>query len=124
LQRQRRLTSDLDRFAEQQAWRAAQPELALGPPSWHWLAEAFAATGRLRADPRLRNISTPVQMLLADEDRLVDTRAARAVAAILPDAEVHRFGPESAHEILREVDVVRDRALVAIDDFLDRRAPK
>ena len=123
LQRQRRLTHDLDRFAEQQAWRAAQPDLALGPPSWHWLAEAFAATGRLRADPRLRNIATPTQMLLADEDRLVDTRAALAVAAKLPDAEVHRFGPESAHEILREVDAVRDRALAAVDDFLDRRAP-
>lgn len=123
-QRQRRLTHDLARFAEQQDWRAARPDLALGSPSWHWLAQAFAATAALRADPRLGGIATPVQMLLADADRLVSPRAARAVAARLPDVEVHRFGRESAHEILREVDAVRTRALGLIDDFLDRRAPR
>ena len=122
-QRQRRLTHDLVRFAEQQDWRAARPDLALGPPSWHWLIQAFAATAALRADPRLGEIATPVQMLLADADRLVNPRAARVVAARLPDVEVHRFGRESAHEILREVDAVRNRALGLIDAFLDRRAP-
>ena len=32
---------------------------------------------------------------------------------------VERFGPEAAHELLREVDPVRLRALAAIDAFLD-----
>jgi lysophospholipase len=30
------------------------------------------------------------------------------------------FGDEAGHEILREVDAVRDRALAAIDGFLDK----
>ena len=30
------------------------------------------------------------------------------------------FGEEASHEILRETDPVRDRALQAIDAFLDR----
>jgi lysophospholipase len=34
------------------------------------------------------------------------------------------FGPESAHEILREADPVRNRAITAIDHFLDSRAPR
>ena len=123
LARQRRLTHDLARFAEQERWRAARPDLAIGAPSWHWLVQAFAATAALRADPRLASVATPVQMILADADRLVDPRAARAVAARLPDAEVQRFGREAAHEILRESDPVRTRALSVIDDFLDRRAP-
>jgi lysophospholipase len=38
-------------------------------------------------------------------------------------AELVRFGPEAAHEILREEDAVRDKALRRIDDFLDRVAP-
>ena len=38
-------------------------------------------------------------------------------------AELLRFGSEAAHEILREVDPVRDKALRRIDDFLDRVAP-
>ena len=44
------------------------------------------------------------------------------MAGELPDVELVRFGSESAHEILREADPVRDRALDAIDDFLARRA--
>jgi lysophospholipase len=30
------------------------------------------------------------------------------------------FGPEAHHELLRESDSVRDRALAAIDEFFDR----
>lgn len=120
--RQRRLTHDLSRFDEQQAWRRDHPELCLGSPSWHWVAQSFAQTAALRADPRLSAIATPVQFVLADADRLVDSRAAVRVAGRLPIAEVLRFGPESAHEILREVPAVRDRALAAIDSFLDRHA--
>ena len=49
-------------------------------------------------------------------------RAAIATTARLPDARAIRF-PDAAHEILRERDAVRDRALAAIDAFLDERAP-
>jgi lysophospholipase len=118
------LTHDAGRYADQLWWYEARPELRLGPPSWGWLVQAFAGTAALRADPRLAEIATPVLMLVADHDRLVDPRAALAVAARLPDAEVRHFGPEAAHEILREVDAVRDRALAAIDDFLDARVPR
>ena len=46
------------------------------------------------------------------------------MAATLPNVEVVRFGTESAHEILREADPVRLRALAAIDGFLDAEAPR
>jgi lysophospholipase len=65
-----------------------------------------------------------VQMLVAEADQLVDARAALRVAATLPNVEVVRFGTESAHEILREADPVRLRALAAIDGFLDAEAPR
>jgi lysophospholipase len=42
----------------------------------------------------------------------------------LPRGQLLMFGAEAAHEILREADPVRDRALAAIDDFLDRLAPR
>ncbi|MEH3104121.1 MAG: alpha/beta hydrolase [Sphingomonas phyllosphaerae] len=120
--RQRLLTGDDARYADEEWWLTAQPELRLGPPSWAWLAEAFAATARLRADPGLATLSTPVLMLLADDDRLVDPRAAVQVAARLPDATLVRFGAGAAHELLREADPVRMRAMTAIDAFLDRHA--
>jgi len=122
LPRQRLLTADAARYADEEWWLKAQPDLRLGPPSWAWLAEAFAATARLRADPGLSRLKTPVMMLTADNDRLVDPQAAAQVAARLPNATLVRFGSGAAHELLREADPVRQRAMAAIDAFLDRFA--
>ncbi|URW75986.1 alpha/beta hydrolase [Sphingomonas donggukensis] len=119
--RQKLLTTDLDRYADELWWQQQDPRLITGPPSWRWVVQGFESTRLLRASPALATLSTPVLMLVAEADRLVDPRAALAVAAKLPDVRVVRFGAESAHEILRECDAVRDRALVEIDDFLETR---
>ncbi len=116
--RQSLLTHDPDRYSDEGWWQAAHPELVLGPPSWAWLAEGFAGAAALATDPRVESIDTPVMMLIAEADKLVDPRAALRLAARLPNAQVVRFGAESAHEILREADGVRNRALSAIDSFL------
>ena len=116
--RQSLLTHDADRYSDEGWWQAAHPELVLGPPSWAWLAEGFAGAATLATDGRVESITTPVLMLIAEADKLVDPRAALRLAARLPNAQVVRFGPKSAHEILREADGVRDRARSAIDSFL------
>ena len=121
--RQSLLTHDAGRYADEGWWQDRHPELRLGPPSWTWLAHGFAGAAALAVDPRIATIATPVLMLVADADKLVDPRAALRLAARLPDAQVVRFGPESAHEILREADPVRNVALAAIDSFLDAVAP-
>jgi lysophospholipase len=121
--RQTLLTHDRERYEDELWWRDAEPELRFGPPSWQWLVEAFASTRALEADSRLGTIDLPLLMLVAEADKLVDPRAALRISAKLPDCRVERFGPESAHEILREADAVRDRALAAIDAFFDTRAP-
>jgi lysophospholipase len=82
----------------------------------------FESTRRLRQSKRIRLMKIPVLMLVADADKLVRPADSLAVAAMLPDVRVVRFGPESAHEILREVDPVRNRALGEIDIFLAARA--
>lgn len=120
--RQRLLTADAERYADEAWWHSADPTLTLGPPSWAWLDEAFAATARLRTDPLLATMTTPVLMLVADADRLVDPAAAIGVGAALPNATVVRFGDGAAHELLREADPVRNRALAAIDAFLATHA--
>ena len=117
--RQALLTHDDSRYADERWWRERDPDLHLGPPSWAWLAESFTSTRRQRADPRLATLDVPVLMLLAEADRLVDPAAARAVARLLPRVSVKSWGTESAHEILREVDPVREAALAAIDAFAD-----
>lgn len=119
--RQRNLTHDVGRYEDEAFWYARHPELALGPPSWGWVAAALRSIRGLIADTRLDAMTVPTLMLLADADRLVDPDAAARTAARI-GARLVRFGPEAAHELLREADPVRLRALAAIDAFLDEIA--
>ncbi len=121
--RQSLLTHDIERYRDELWWHQRHPELQLGPPSWAWLAQGFAGAAALAVDPRIESIDMPILMLIADADKLVDSRAALRLAARLPDAQVVRFGRDAAHEILREADGVRNRALSAIDSFLDACVP-
>ena len=123
--RRRRLTLDNSRGQDERWWHRANPELELGPPSWGWVVEAFRAGAGLARHPGLERVTAPVLMLVADGDKLVDSRAAQRVAARLPDCELVRFAPtEAAHELLREGDPTRARAFAAIRSFLERRVPR
>jgi lysophospholipase len=120
--RQSLLTHDDDRYSDEPWWWEAKPELRLGPPSWRWVVRAFESTRHLRLSRRVKLMKTPVLMLVADADKLVRAADALTVAGHIADCRVVRFGPESAHEILREADPVRNRALGEIDIFLSARA--
>ena len=117
--RQRRLTADYERYADSQWWKEANPGLGLGPPTWGWIGAALASAARFG---RLETVETPVLLLVAGRDQLVDGRAIAAAATRLPIAELKRF-PNAAHELLREADADRVPALATIDAFLNRVAP-
>ncbi|CAN5486032.1 alpha/beta hydrolase [soil metagenome] len=120
--RQARLTHSAARLDDELWWRDQAPALYRGAPSWGWLAQAFASTRDLERSG-LERVRVPMFVLATDADRLVSPAAIRRVTARLPDAHLHMYGQEAAHEILREVDAVREDALRRIDDFLDERAP-
>lgn len=117
------LTNDAARYADELWWRENRPELVMGPASWGWVERAFASMRGLERPGVLERIRTPVLLLAAERDRLVGLGGILRAAARLPQGELIRFGPEARHEVLREADAVRGRALAAIDEFLDRRAP-
>lgn len=116
------LTHDTDRYHDEIFWQQANPGNVTGPPSWKWVIEAFRSTRELRTNPALKRMDVPVLALIAEHDGLVDAKAALAQVGKLPDARIVRFGKESAHEILREADKVRNRAIGEIDLFLEARA--
>jgi len=118
------LTHDRDRYDDEIFWQIANPDNVTGPPSWRWLIEAFKSMRELRASPKLKTMQVPTLVLVAEADGLVEPKAALAMGPKLPNARLVRFGRESAHEILREVDKVRNRAIGEIDLFLAARAPK
>lgn len=117
------LTHSADRYADENWWREARPELVMGPGSWGWIERALASIRLLERPGALETIELPVLVLATTRDRLVSWRAIERAVRRLPHVELVRFEAEARHEILREADGVRLRALAAIDDFLDRTAP-
>lgn len=117
--RQTLLTGCRDRYEDELWWWEKQPSFNLGPPTWGWLKAAYASSAALTPS-RLAGVTIPVLLVATDRDRLVSPAAIRRAAALLPNAELAMF--DSAHEILRETDEVRLKALERIDSFLDRHA--
>ncbi|HEX8301494.1 alpha/beta hydrolase [Sphingomonas sp.] len=112
------LTSDYGRLLDEGWWHERLPGTRMGPPSWSWLAEAFASSDTLWRRRDLSHVTTPLLILVAEQDRLTASRASMALARRLPNARLGRF-KSSGHELLREIDSIRDAALDAIDTFLD-----
>jgi lysophospholipase len=96
----------------------------MGPGSWGWVERAYASTIGTGRPGLLEAVQTPVFVVATNADGLVDYGAIRRAVSRLPHGEMLTFGKEARHEILREVDPVRDAALAAINAFLDRAAPR
>lgn len=119
----RLLTHDEARYADEVWWREARPEIVMGPGSWGWVERAYASMLSLERPGVLERVTTPVFIAATTADALVSFRAIARAARRLPNCELMRFGAEARHELLREIDAVRDPLLAAIDAFLDRAAP-
>ena len=117
------LTHDRDRFARNCAIVAEHPDLALGQPTWGWLDFAFRATAFLARPERLREVTTPVTIVSAEDDKLVDNAAQAAAARHLPQGKFVNV-PGAYHEILMETDEMRNIFLRAFDMLTGRTAPK
>lgn len=117
------LTHDPERYADEQWWREARPELVIGPASWRWVERAAASIETLRAPGVLEAVTMPVLMLAAKQDALVAWDAIERAAKRLPRAELVTWGPEARHEVLREADLVRNKVMAVIDSFLERMVP-
>jgi len=118
-----RLTHDRARFARNCGLVAAEPQLALGAPTWGWLDFAFRATAFLAKPEHLRSVTIPVAILSAGEDKLVDNAAQAAAARQLPQGKLIQV-PGAYHEILMETDEMRNIFLRVFDALTGRVAPK
>jgi lysophospholipase len=117
------LTHDPVRYEDEIFWWKKRPIVKLGPPSWHWVERAVDSIRFTRAEGVLEAVTVPVLLMATTADQLVSTKAIIADSKRLPNAELLLFGKEAAHELLREVDPVRNRCLAAMDAFLAKHAP-
>lgn len=118
------LTHDERRYGDETFWKEARPFLAMGPGSWRWVERAYASIRGLARPGVLEAVRVPVLLLATRADALVAYPPIARAAQRIPNAKLVTWGAEARHELLREVDVVRDRAIAAIDDFLDEAAPR
>lgn len=117
------LTHDLSRYEDEEWWRGERPAIEMGAASWGWIERALASIRLLETPGLLETVNLPVLVLATRADGLVSWPAIRRAVPRLPQGELVMFGKECRHEILREADPVRDRAMNAIGEFLDRVVP-
>lgn len=118
------LTHSEQRYRRSLRFYADEPELRVGGPTYHWVREGLLAGHDVLAGAA--DIKTPVLLLQAGEDRIVDNRShvlfCRAMAKAGHPCESNKpVRIEGArHEILFEKDALRAEALERITTFFGR----
>lgn len=108
-------TSDRAAYVRLRALIQADPALRFGEVNWRWLAAAFDSLDRLRVPGAAEVIDTPVTLLLAGHDQVVDSRAAAALAGRLPNART-RWIAGARHELLQEAPAIQAQVWTAIEE--------
>ena len=118
------LTHSEARYRRNLRFYADEPALRVGGPTLHWVREGIIAGEKVLAGATA--ITTPIFLLQAEEERVVDNRAhlrfcqLRAAAGYPCEGEKPYVIEGAYHEILFEKDDMRARALNAILAFFER----
>ena len=111
------LTSDASRFSRMVEILAADPSLAIGPPTFGWIASVGDAIEEIASERFHKNLQIPVLNIAAGMDKFVSTPAIEQLGKRM------RIGGSivldgSRHEIMMEEDRIRDRFWAAFDSFI------
>lgn len=111
------LTSDENRHKRFRALQLAAPAACLTAPTYGWLRAAFKAVDDIHQPGRLSGIQTPVLIISAEHDDLVDSHDHRALADAYD--KIDCITVEGAlHEILMERDDLRAQYWAHFDRFV------
>lgn len=113
------LTHDPVRYALHQSQIMAEPRLGLGSATYGWLAASFRSIAKVMQLDFLSAITTPVLIVLAGTDRLIDRDALICAAANVERGELLSIDGAN-HEVLIETDAIRAKFWAAFDAFIDR----
>lgn len=111
------LTSDPIRYALGAKWIEAAPELAIGDPTIGWADATFEALATFGEDGFCQANRTPILMVLAGSDTVVDSNAAAALARRLRGTSAITLRG-ARHEILMEQDPIQTQFWAAFDAFM------
>ncbi len=110
-----RLTTSLDRFEKIKSLKKTFPGHFLGGVTYGWLEESYFAMEYIRQNSG--RIYVPILLLQAGQDSLVTLDAQFDFCRNVMKCYLQRF-KDAKHEILQEVDPIRDEAFNQIKDFI------
>ena len=119
-----RLTHSRERYRRNLRFYADDPAIRVGGPTYHWVREGVQAGRNIMR--QAANITTPLLLLQASEDDVVDNRSqdlfcqALAAAGHPCEGNAPRVIKGARHEILFESDAMRAEALNATVNFFAR----
>jgi lysophospholipase len=105
-----RSCASAERFEAYRRVLDANPSLALGGPSAHWVRETFKETSRAQVKKLGRAATIPILLYQAGIDRLVLPGGQNIFCAAAPNCKIRPY-PTAHHEIWRDVDAIRADAL-------------
>lgn len=104
---------DMSRYLDRCLKLSQNQHLAIGGPSFSWVAAAFDSCKKLCEDTYIEKITVPILMIISNHDHLVDKQAQRQICDSLSQCHAH-FYEKAHHNILMDSDDVRNRFW---DDF-------
>lgn len=111
------LTSDPRRHERFRELQAAAPNACILAPTYGWLDAGIKAIDDIHKPERLAKIKTPVLIISAENDHLIDSKDHRVLANA--NSAIDCITVEGAlHEILMERDEIRDQYWTAFDKFV------
>ena len=118
LANQYKLTHDKQRYLKDEKDYEDNPDLFLGWPTYGWLNAAFKSLDDIKQDHYLCDIQTPMTVIIAAKDRVVDSDAARRYFKDRENIDLHVI-KDGYHELYRETDLYRDQLFEIIDATLE-----
>ncbi|MGF1463384.1 MAG: alpha/beta fold hydrolase [Maricaulaceae bacterium] len=116
------VTQDESRFDRAAARVKAERALAVAGPTWGWLAQAVETIKHfedVQTVNALKSLETPITVLSAEKERLVNKASHERIAGLLPQSRRTTI-PEARHELLQEVDAVRAQVFDEFDALVER----
>ncbi len=112
-----KLTRDKERFDRNRQILEAATKLSIGSPTYAWLLAALRSTSMVMQPAFASGVKIPILMIGAGSDRIVSNFATREFAERMKNGS-NVIIPNARHEILQEVDTVRDQFWAGFDAFI------
>ncbi len=114
------VTHSRARFEKNRQTLVENPSLHLGGQTVRWVAEGIR--GSYNARMGSQNLAVPILLFQAGEDELVKPWGQNTFCERAMNCNIVKF-PDAQHEILQEIDSIRQEAFTQIFDFFEETAP-